>query len=48
VLLPLGPELDCSQLGDQCSIHIPKTPLFGASDDPLWNFNIPNTQKLDT
>jgi hypothetical protein len=34
--LPLGPELDCSQLGDQYSIHLSKTPPFGASDDHLW------------
>ena len=33
--LPLGPELDCSQLGDQYSIHLSKTPPFGASSDKI-------------
>jgi len=28
-VLPLGPELDCSQLGDQCSIQMQKHPHLG-------------------
>ena len=41
--LPLGTELDCFQSRPPYSIHILKVPLFGASDDYLWDFPAKNT-----
>jgi hypothetical protein len=36
--LPLRTELDCCQSWPPYSIHISKVPLFGASDDHLWQY----------